>query len=150
MIRRTVVAAIGFFLTACGSADAPSLEGTWRLDPARSRYAGTAEARTQETFTCREGQRIECEIAGVKADGSRASATFSAAPGGRGTVQGVEGVDGVELDRRDDGWHAVFSDGDTPVLGYRITPYADSLIVETTDPRSGERLGTRIVYTRAP
>lgn len=149
MTARHVAVAALLCLAACSSGDAPTIDGTWHLDPARSRYTGTAEARVEEIFTCREADRIECEIAGVKATGETTSARFTADAGGSGTVEGVDGVDRVRLERQDDGWLAVFSNGAQPVLGYRITPYRDSLIVETTDPRSGESLGTRIVYTRA-
>ncbi len=139
---------LGASASSCGERGA--LDGTWQLDPARSRYAGTAEARREETFQCDAGaDRVECSIVAVRIDGDTTRARFIVVPdGGAGEVRGVDGVDRVLLLTRENGYDAVFLDGTTPVLGYRITPFADSLVVRTTDPHTGDLLETRVVYTR--
>ena len=148
--RATVFTLITPLLLACDSSpDGSALSGTWRLDTARSSYAGSAEARVEETFTCTaRGDALDCAILGVKADGDTSAARFTIRDRECGPVEGVAGVDCVTLRREDDAFHAVFTAGSRPVLGYRITTAGDSMIIETTDPATRRALGTRIVYTR--
>ena len=150
--RRGALGAASLLVAAACAAegDARSNEGEWRMVPQRSRYTGTAEARIEETFSCAsESASLRCRITAVRANGETTRATFEATPGeGAGTVSGVEGVDRVLLMAREDGYDAIFLARTEPVLGYRIVTYDDSMIVRTTDARTGELLDTRIVYVR--
>ena len=136
---------------ACAPAEHDDLEGTWRMDPRRSVYVGSAEARRDETFTCRtRAGEVRCTVVAVRMSGDTTRAELAAVPGeGAGTVTGVDGVDRLLLIPREDGYDAVFLDGTEAVLGYRLTPHGDSLVIRTTDPNSGDLLQTRIVYTRS-
>jgi hypothetical protein len=132
-----------------GPASAGPIDGTWQLEPSRSRYGVNAEPRITEVFDCRTRERtLRCDIISVRQSGDTTRARFAAGPDGTGRVSGIAGVDRVRVERVKSALTAVFADGESPLLGYRLEAYGDSLVVQTTDPFTGETLDTRVVYTR--
>ena len=104
------------------AASADPLVGTWKLDVARSHYGGGAEARRQETFTCRlDKDVLKCTIESVRADGRRLVASFTAAYDGKPhPATGIPDVDHVTLQKLDEFIaDATFSYQGKPVFGYR-------------------------------
>ena len=136
-----------------GVLSADPLTGKWVLNVGRTHYGGGAEARKQETFTCKaHKQLLTCTIKSDRLDGKRVLGSFAAAYDGKPYVTtGVPDVDRVSLQRVDD--HvadAVFTYKGRPVFGYRAIKSDDgrSLTIVSVDPAARTVLNSVVVYDR--
>lgn len=134
-------------------ASADPLTGKWAVNLGRSHYAGGAEVRRGETFTCRmDGKRLKCTIESVRADGRKLVGAFTAAYDGQPQpAVGIPDVDQVALQKLDEFTaDATFRYRGKPAFGYRAIQSADgrSLVVVSVDPTTRVMGRSVIVYDR--
>ena len=132
---------------------ADPLAGKWAVNLGRSHYAGGAEVRKGETFTCQtDGPGVKCTIESVRSDGRRLVGAFTAAYDGKPRpAVGIPDVDQVALRKLDDSTaDATFHYRGKPVFGYRSTRSADgrSLVVVSVEPTTRVIGRSVVVYDR--
>ncbi len=150
---RTSCLLLVLILLLAPAAHADPLDGTWVMNPARTRYGHGAEARAEERLTCAStAARVTCVTQSVRATGRTVTARFSAAYDGRAyPVSGMPDVDTVVLTKVDDAVvDATFSRAGRAVFAYRgiRSPDGRSLTIIAVEPVTRRVLTSIVTYDR--
>jgi hypothetical protein len=145
--------AVGLLGSAMALIAADPYVGTWKLDPAKSKYKSGGPPKEQTVVITQQGDREKIVLTGTAADGSPVSARLTVPiAGGEGTVEESERYDAVSVKRiSDHARESRYSKGGKHVMTLRSTISKDGTTMTNTlkgVDRNGKPVEGTAVYDK--